>query len=189
MLATLAAQNWGLFILRGVLAILFGIFALVLPGATLAALIFVFAVYAIVDGIVALGAGLGAPGGIRWWIVVGGILALAIGLYTLVNPGVTAIALVYLIGSFAVVRGAAEIATAVQMRKMIENEWLFVLNGAVAILFGLFVLVAPGAGALAVLWLIGYFAIFAGVMFIVLGLRLRSHAKAGAMRADNRAAS
>jgi uncharacterized membrane protein HdeD (DUF308 family) len=91
---------------------------------------------------------------------------------------VTAIALVLLLGSFAVVRGVAEMATAVRLRKMIEGEWLYILSGIVAIAFGLYLLLAPGSGALAVLFVIGYYAIFAGIMQIVIGLRLRSIAKA-----------
>jgi uncharacterized membrane protein HdeD (DUF308 family) len=178
MLTMLAAQNWGLFIVRGVLAIILGVLALVVPGPTLAALILVFAWYALFDGVMAIGAGFGAPGGPRWGIVLGGILAIGIGAYTLFNPGVTAIALVLLIGAWSIVRGVAEIVTVVQLRKMIEGEWLYILSGVVSVLFGAFVVVSPGTGALAVLWLIGYYALFAGVMYLLAGWRLRGVNKA-----------
>ena len=173
MLTTLAAQNWGMFVLRGILALALGVLALAAPAPTLAALIFVFAVYAIVDGILAIAVGVGAPGGPRWLLVIGGILGIAIGAYTAVSPQVTAVALVVLIGAFAFVRGIAEVGTAIWLRNAIESAWAYVLSGIVSIVFGAFLIVAPGDGALAVLYLIGFYALFAGVMYVAVGLRLR----------------
>jgi uncharacterized membrane protein HdeD (DUF308 family) len=173
MLTTLAAQNWGMFVIRGILALALGVLVFVAPGPSLAALIFVFAAYAIVDGILAIVLGVSAPGGPRWLLVLGGILGIAIGVYTYVSPGVTAIALVLLIGSFAIVRGVAEAATSIRLRSTIEHAWLYVLSGVVSIIFGAFLIVYPGDGVLAVLFLIGYYAIFAGVTYLVLGFRLR----------------
>ena len=111
MVTRLAAQNWAMFVFRGVLALALGVLAFAAPGPTLAALIFVFAAYAILDGIVAIVLGFGAPQGPRWLLVVGGILGIAIGAYTAVNPQVTAVALVLLIGAFAIIpwhRGGRE---------------------------------------------------------------------------------
>jgi uncharacterized membrane protein HdeD (DUF308 family) len=90
-----------------------------------------------------------------------------------VSPGVTAIALVLLIGSFAIVRGIGEVATAIRLRSAIDNAWLYVLSGVVSVVFGAFLLVSPGDGVLAVLFLIGYYSLFAGVMYLTLGFRLR----------------
>jgi uncharacterized membrane protein HdeD (DUF308 family) len=177
MISTLVAQNWALFILRGIVALLFGALALIAPGPTLAALIIVFAFYAIVDGVLAIVAGLGAPGQLRWLMVIGGILAVAIGVYTAFNPSVTATALVLLIGAFVLVRGAAEVGTAIAMRSVIPDAWLLVLSGLVAIAFGAYLLVAPGEGALALIYVIGFYAIFAGVMYIATGIRVRDFAK------------
>ena len=109
MFTALAAQNWAMFVLRGVLALALGVLAFAAPGPTLAALIFVFAFYAIFDGILATALGLASPTGPRWLLVVGGIVGIAIGVYTFVSPQVTAVALVLLIGSFAIVRGVAEV--------------------------------------------------------------------------------
>ena len=173
MLTTLAAQNWGMFVFRGILALALGVLALAAPAPTLAALILVFAVYAIVDGILAIAVGVAAPGGPRWLLVIGGILGIAIGAYTAVSPQVTAVALVVLIGAFAFVRGIAEVGTAIWLRNVIESAWLYVLSGVVSIAFGAFLIVAPGDGALAVLYLIGFYALFAGVMYVGIGLRLR----------------
>ena len=173
MFTALAAQNWAMFVLRGVLALALGVLAFAAPGPTLAALIFVFAAYAIIDGVVAVALGFGAPQGPRWLLVVAGILGIAIGAYTFVSPQVTAVALVLLLGSFAIVRGVAEVGTAIQFRDVIQSAWLYVLSGIVSILFGAYLIVAPGDGALAVLFVIGFYALFAGVLYIAMGLQLR----------------
>ena len=173
MLTTLAAQNWGMFVLRGILALALGVLAFAAPVTTLVSLIFVFAAYAVVDGILAIAFGAGAPGGPRWLLVIAGILGILIGVYTVVSPQVTAVALVLLIGSFAIVRGVAEVGTAIWARNLIESAWLYVLSGIVSILFGAYLIVAPGDGAFAVLFVIGFYALFAGVMYVAIGLRLR----------------
>src|SRR5262245_18549245 len=140
MYATLAAQNWGLFIVRGILALVFGTLAFVAPGPTLAALIFVFAFYAIVDGVLAVAVGLGAPGGPRWLLVLGGVLGVGIGIYTGFNPGITATALVILIGAFVLVRGVAEVVAGFSMRAIFSDAWLVVISGIVSIAFGAYLL-------------------------------------------------
>ena len=175
MIAYLAAKDWGLFVLRGALALLLGLLAFVAPGPTLAALILVFAFYAIFDGVLAVAAGLGAPAGPRWLIVVGGIIAIAIGIYTGFNPSVTATALVVLIGAFILVRGVVDVAAGFAMRSLIPDAWVIVLSGIVSIAFGGYLLVSPPSdGALAVIYLVGFYALFAGVMYVVLGFRLRT---------------
>ncbi len=126
----------------------------------------------------AVSAGFGAPGGPRWWVVVGGIVALALGVYTFLNPSITAIALVIVFGIFFLVRGVAEVVTAIQLRSVIEYEWVWILSGIVSAIFGAYLVVQPGNGALALLWLIGYYAILAGILYIVMGFRLRGIAKA-----------
>ena len=173
MLTTLAAQNWGMFVLRGIVALALGVLALAAPAPTLAALILVFAVYAIVDGILAIAVGVAAPTGPSWLLVIAGIVGIAIGAYTLVSPQVTAVALVVLIGAFAFIRGISEVGTAIWLRNLIESPWLYVLSGIVSIAFGAFLIVAPGDGAFAVLFVIGFYALFAGVMYVAIGLRLR----------------
>ena len=177
MLTTLAAQNWGTIVLRGILALALGVLAFAAPAPTLAALIFVFAVYAIADGILAIAFGIAAPSGPSWLLVIAGIVGIAIGVYTLVTPQVTAVALTLLIGTFAFVRGIAEVGTAIWLRNVIESPWLYVLSGIVSIAFGSFLIVAPGDGAFAILFVIGFYALFAGVMYVAIGLRLRGLSK------------
>jgi uncharacterized membrane protein HdeD (DUF308 family) len=169
----LAARNWWVFLLRGVIALIFGLLAFVAPDITLASLILVFGAYAFVDGVFAIGAGFGAPSGIRWWIILAGAAGVVIGVLTLINPGATALALVVFIGAMWIARGAGEVVTAITLRKMIEGEWLYIVSGVVSILVGGYLIFFPGEGALALLWLIGFYAIFAGVMYLFMAWRLR----------------
>ncbi len=177
MVATLAAQSWALFILRGILAFLIGALAFLAPGPTLAALVLVFAVYAIVDGTVAVMVGLGSPRGPRWLLVVGGIVGVAIGIYAAVNPSATAIALTLLVGAFVLVRGATELAAAISTRNAIQDPWLLGLSGVVSIAFGGYLLAAPVEGALTLVYVVGFYALFAGVMYVAAGIRLHGVVK------------
>ncbi len=166
-------RNWWTFVLRGAIAIVLGVLAFVVPGPTLVALIAVFAAYAIVDGVLAIIAGARTDRGPRWWFIIGGIAGIAIGLFTIYSPGTTAIALVLLIGIWSIATGAAQILAAWQLRREIEGELLLVIGGVISIIFGVYLVVAPGPGVLAVLWLIGLYAIFAGVLYVAEGFRHR----------------
>lgn len=172
------ASNSGSFILRGVIAIVLGMLAFFFPGPTLAGLLGVFAAYAIIDGALAIYAGAMTHGSARLLLVLGGLAGLAVGVITILSPGTTALVLVLWIGILAIARGVSELASAITFRNTISNAALFGLSGLVSIVFGVYLVVAPGAGALALLWLIGYFALFAGVMYLAVGFRLRNAAKA-----------
>ena len=161
--------SWGALVLRGVLLIALGIAAILLPGPSLAALVAVFGAFALVDGVLAVVNGLMAPERPRWFVVLAGIAGVGIGVITFFSPGSTAVALVLLIGAWSIVQGIAEIATAWQLRKVIEGEGWLILSGAVSLLFGAYLVVFPGSGALAVLWLIGFYAIYFGVTLLGLG--------------------
>jgi uncharacterized membrane protein HdeD (DUF308 family) len=168
------SRNWWVFILRGVIAIALGILAFVQPQATLIALIAVFAAYALVDGVLAIAAGVAVEGGPRWMLIVGGLIGIAIGVLTINRPDVTAIAIVYLIAVWAIVTGVAEAVAAYSFRAVLENEWLLVLSGIVSVVFGFALIYNPGDGVLAVLWLIGIYAILAGIIYIATGFQLRT---------------
>jgi uncharacterized membrane protein HdeD (DUF308 family) len=90
-------------------------------------------------------------------------------------PGITAILLILFIGAWALVHGIFEIIGAIQLRKEIDNEWLLILGGIISVLFGIGVMLAPGAGAVALIWVIGAYAIVIGVLFVALALRLKKH--------------
>jgi uncharacterized membrane protein HdeD (DUF308 family) len=170
------ARNWGLIALRGVLAVLFGIICIVWPGMALTTLIWLFAIYAVVDGIFSVGAGItGGSMMPRWWLIVVGLAGIVVGLIAAFNPGATALVLLTFIGAWCIVRGVFEIIGAIAVRREIDNEWTLILSGALSVLFGLYVFIFPGAGALAILTVIGIFAIIAGVMMVGFALRLRRH--------------
>jgi uncharacterized membrane protein HdeD (DUF308 family) len=175
------ARNWWLLMLRGVAAIAFGMLAFVWPGPTLAVLVIFFGAFMLVDGVFSLWAAVTGRGETmqRWWLALAGALGVAIGLMTFFWPGVTTLTLILFIGAWSLVRGIFEIVGAIQLRKEIDNEWMLILGGALSVIFGLGVLVLPGAGALALVWLIAIYAIAFGVMMVAFAFRLKQHKPAG----------
>src|SRR5438094_10608492 len=174
-MTTVLLRNWWALALRGVLAILLGVAVVVLPGVTLAALVVLFGAYALVDGVLAMIAGVrAAERHERWWSpVLKGLAGIAAGVVTFVQPALTALALLYLIGGWGIVTGVLEIVVAVHLHRA-HGEWLLVLNGILSVLFGLFVIVWPGTGVLTLLWMVGVYAIVFGVVLLVLAFRLRN---------------
>lgn len=169
------AKNWWLMALRGLVAVIFGVLTIVNPAASLAVLVLFFGAYAMVDGIFAIIAGASAPSGSRrWgWLIAGGILGILVGIATLFMPQVTAFVLTIWIAVWAILVGIAQIASAIRLRKEIEGEFWLILGGAVAVLFGIWALISPLAGAFAITFGIGFFAIIYGVTMIVVAFRLR----------------
>jgi len=170
------AENWWLFLVRGIAAIAFGILAFIWPGITLLSLTLVFAAYALIDGICALWSAIAGRSGElvpRWWLAVVGIAGVLAGLAAFLYPGMTALILLFFIAGWAIVIGVLQIWGAIQLRKEIEGEWLLALNGLLSIGFGFLVMAWPGAGALAIVWIIGWYAILAGCLSIGLAFRLK----------------
>jgi uncharacterized membrane protein HdeD (DUF308 family) len=170
------ARYWGWIALRGVAALIFGLLTLFYPLITLATLVLLFGAYALVDGVFAVGAAVASRRGEphRGWLLIGGIAGIALGILTFAQPHITALILLYFVAWWAIVIGGSQIAAGIRMRKVITGEWLLILAGALSILFGLLLLVRPGAGALAVAVWIGAYATVLGVVLIALALRLRS---------------
>jgi uncharacterized membrane protein HdeD (DUF308 family) len=175
----LYAATWWSMILRGIAAIAFGILAFLWPGITLTALVFLWGAYALVDGVVAIAAGVKSHGEYkRWWLLLlEGLLSIVAGILAFALPGITALLLLVLIAVWAIVTGFFEIAAAIQLRKQIRGEWFLVLAGVCSILFGVLMLVNPFAGALAVVWLIGAYAVVFGALLVALGVRLHGLVK------------
>jgi uncharacterized membrane protein HdeD (DUF308 family) len=173
--AEVLARNWWAIALRGVAGVIFGIVALAMPVATLAALVILFGAYALADGIFHIVAAVSGRTGKRpWWaLLLAGLVSIGAGLVTFFLPGLTALALAYVIGAWAIVTGVLQIVAAVRLRKAITNEWWLGLSGALAIVFGVLMLAAPGAGALAMVLWIGAYAVAYGIALILLGARLR----------------
>ena len=176
---TSISRNWWLVALRGALAVVFGIAAFVWPGITFSVLVLLFGAYAFIDGLVVLGFGLLAAGDHeQWWpLVLGGIVGIAVGVLTFMQPAAMALALVFVIGAWAIVTGLLEIVAAIRLRDVITGEWLMGFSGLLSIVFGVLVLAQPGSGALALVFLFGFYAILAGISQIGLGWRLRGLAE------------
>ena len=174
-LAGLVSRYWWVIALRGAVAILFGVLAFAWPGVTLSALVLLFGAYAVVDGVAAIIVGIKDYGEReRWWAtLLGGLVSLAAGIVTFMMPGLTALTLLTLIAIWAVMRGIFEIVAAIRLRKEIKGEWLMALAGVLSIAFGLYMLAFPGAGAVAVVWWIGAYAVAIGLMLVMLGFRAR----------------
>jgi uncharacterized membrane protein HdeD (DUF308 family) len=172
------ARNWWALLIRGIAALVFGLLAFAWPGATIFAIIVLFGAYALVDGIFAIVAAVrAAQAHERWWpFVLEGIVGLAIGIVTFVEPHVTAFALYITIAAWAFLTGILEIAAAVQLRKQLANELWLILGGIASILFGVLMIWFPLIGALTVVYIIGAYAVLFGIIMIAFSLRLRKHA-------------
>jgi len=169
-------RNWWLLLVRGIVSVIFGVLAFVWPGITLLALTLLYGAYAFLDGALCLTAavtGSSDKSTSTGWLLFVGILGVAVGVLTFAWPGLSAFTLVTLIGAWALMIGIFEIVGAIRLRKEIEDEWLLILSGAISVLFGLAILLSPGAGALALVWAIGAYAIAAGVLMAGFALRLR----------------
>jgi uncharacterized membrane protein HdeD (DUF308 family) len=170
------AKRWWLILLRGVVAIVFGILAFAWPGLTLLTLVLLYGAFAFADGLIALATAVTGRGSApTWWLVPVGILGIAAGILSFMFPGMTALILILLIGAWAIAHGIIEIAAAMQLRKEIRNDWLLVLAGVLSVAFGFLVIAVPGAGALGLVWAIGAYSILFGILLVGFSLQVRRH--------------
>lgn len=170
-------RYWWVLVLRGVFAGAFAAMAFVWPGITLAVLVLMFGVWLLVDGIFSAVHALRSDR--RRQHLLYAAVSIAAGLGTLFFPGVSTLALLYVIAFWAIFKGVVEVWLAIRLRREIEGEWLLGLAGLLSILFGVLLLMLPVTGALAVVWIIGVYALVFGVCLVVLGMRLRSHHPVG----------
>lgn len=170
------ARNWWSLVIRGLVAVAFGTATFAWPGITVAALVILFGAYALLDGVVSIvGAWKAARAHERWGaLIFEGIAGIITAAITAIFPGLTALALVYLIAAWALVTGALEIVAAMRLRQYIAHELLLALSGVASLLFGILAILLPLAGALAIAIGIGIYALVFGVLLIGLGFRLRS---------------
>jgi uncharacterized membrane protein HdeD (DUF308 family) len=170
------AGSWWTLAIRGLFALLFGILAVLWPGLTLVALVALFAAYAIIGGVVSLVAAIKSRESDKgWWLVMLlGLVSIGAGAIAVFAPGLTALALVLLMGANAFITGIFDIAVAIRLRKVLEREWMLVLSGIVSIVFGVLVMAFPGAGALAMVWLISFYAVLTGILLLAVAFKLRS---------------
>jgi uncharacterized membrane protein HdeD (DUF308 family) len=176
MMGQMAVGDWRWIALRAVAAFIFGILALVLPGLTLATLVLIFGAFALVDGVFSLvhaftrgrGAGSGAV-----WMGLLGLAGIGAGIVTFFWPGITALALLYVIAAWALVTGAFELAAAIAFRKVLTREWLLIVDAVLSFILAGILVVAPVTGALAITWAIGFYALFSSGVLAAQAWRLR----------------
>ena len=169
-------KHWWQIALRGFLALIFGILVLAWPGVALAILAIIFGAYVFVDGIFTLVAAVNykAGAGRRTWLFIRGIAGIVVGLITFFWPAITALALVIIIAAWALVTGVMELIFAFKANQDSAIRWMFAISGILSLILGILLLARPIFGALVIVWVIGAYAVLAGILLIILGFRLRS---------------
>lgn len=175
MMLDLVARNWWLYLIRGIVSILFGITALIWPSLTLITLVWLFGIYVIVDGAAAIWSGFSNRNRHdRWWTeVLIGLAGIVAGLLVVALPGLSAIALIYFIATWMVIIGALLIVFAIRMRREIATEWFLGLSGLLAVILGILFMIFPGSGALGLVFWIGSYAILSGILLAAFAFRVR----------------
>jgi uncharacterized membrane protein HdeD (DUF308 family) len=173
MLHSLSA-NWWALALRGFAALVFGLLTFFVPGITLVTLVLLFGAYSLVDGVFNFIAFFRVASH-HWALLIEGAAGIIAGILTFAWPAITTIVLLYLIAFWAIFTGIFEIIAGIRLRKAIANEWLLLVVGVLSCLFGLLILFAPGAGALALVLWIGAYALVFGIFLLALAFRLRGH--------------
>jgi uncharacterized membrane protein HdeD (DUF308 family) len=169
-------KNWWVIALRGVLAIAFGLVALVMPGATMLSLVLIFAAYACVDGVLAIISAMRAASAHERWgyLVLEGLVDIAAGVMAIMWPGISVLAFVFVVAFWAIFTGCLEVAAAIRLNFM-DGRWWLAFGGVVSVLYGLLLFAAPLAGAVVLTWWLGAYAIVFGVSLVVLAFKLRGH--------------
>jgi uncharacterized membrane protein HdeD (DUF308 family) len=162
-------------VLRGIVAILFGAMAFAWPGVTLATLVVLFGIYALLDGIFSLASAFGGQRARedRWLLALEGVIGLWAGVVTLRAPAITAMVLVFLISIWAMATGFLRIFAAIRLRKEISGEIWLALSGVLSVLFALVLMFRPVAGSLGMVWVIAAYALMIGIILVILGFELR----------------
>jgi len=172
------ADNWWLLLLRGLAAVAFGVVAFLWPGLTLITLTWLWGAYALSDGVIAIWAAFNASGGEagpRWWLGLGGVTSILAGVLAFWYTGMTTLVLLMFIAVWAIIIGAIQIWGAMSLRAVLQHEWLLILNGALSIALGVILMLQPGTGALAFVWMIAWYAIVFGCLYIGFAFRLKQY--------------
>jgi uncharacterized membrane protein HdeD (DUF308 family) len=169
-------RSWGSLVFRGILAILFGVLAFARPGVSLAVLLAFFGAFVLLEGILAIvGAVRAARANVgQWWaLLLEGIFGIAIAVITFIAPAATAIGLLYYAAAWALITGVMEIAAGFHLSKHVKGSWTLALAGVASVIFGILLMVYPGAGILTMVWIFGAYAIVLGVLLVSAGFKLR----------------
>lgn len=169
-------DNWWFTLIRGIAAIAFGVMTFVWPGITILSLTILWGAFALVDGVMAIATAYSstkAESSSRWWMALAGVVGVLAGVLTFVAPLGTSLGLLFFLGAWLIIAGVLQIVGAIRLREVIDNEWTLGLVGLLSLLLGLSLFISPGAGLVSVAWLIGSFAIVAGISYIGLSMRLK----------------
>jgi uncharacterized membrane protein HdeD (DUF308 family) len=167
-------RNWWVVVVYGVIGILFGVYTLVWPGASIIALTWTFGAMSLAEGVVSVVALFDKRVSIsRGWLLAYAVISILFGLFAIARPLAVADALLWLLAVWLIVAGVYRIVFAIRVRKQIPNEWMLILSGALAVLLGLLFVIFPWAGLTAVAFWIGTLALIYGVLQVAVGLRLR----------------
>jgi uncharacterized membrane protein HdeD (DUF308 family) len=174
-MCALLAQNWWAVALRGVFAVLFGLIALFVPGATILSLVLFFSAYMLVDGIFGIVAAVrAARRGERWGLLIlEGVLNIAVGAIAFLMPGLTVVAFVLLLAAWSLVSGGLMLGAAFRLSRY-HGRWWLALGGIVSVVFGILLAIAPIIGAVVLTWWLAAYALMFGIALLVLAFKLRA---------------
>ena len=167
------SRNWWTMVLRGLLAFGVGILAWSRPEIFWASLVLVFAIYAVVDGLFAIGAAIKGETRDRVLHLLEGVLGIVVGLIVVLFPDQAGAAIVLVIGLWAVATGIVEIVSAIRLRQEIADEWLLGFGGVLSVILGGILIGRPQFGQVATTYVLGTYGLLFGIVLFVLGLRLR----------------
>ncbi|UCD98600.1 MAG: DUF308 domain-containing protein [Chloroflexota bacterium] len=178
-MAEFLEKTWWIALLRGLIAILFGIFALVNPEGAGSLLVLVFGIFLVVDGLVNLiGSILYYRVAVDWWVyLVIGMLEIGVALITFMRPEITGTILAILVGLWALFKGLIELMAGIALRDEVEGEWILILTGVLTLVFGVFALLLPFTESVAAIWMLGLYAFLNGTLWVVIGFEARSLSK------------
>lgn len=175
-LATILSRTWWVILLRGLTAIVFGILSWLLPEISLTTLVLLFGAYALADGALGIWVAItGRKENEDWWVLLlWAFIGVGIGVVTFLAPDVTTLAILFYIAAWALATGVLQIAVGIHLRKAITGEWRLILAGLASVVFSVLLMAQPGAGALALLWLIATYAIIFGILLVILAFEVRA---------------
>lgn len=169
------ADEWWLILIRGIVGVLFGFTLFFMPGASILVLVILFAALLLVDGVAGVFMGFKARASYDgWWVLlVGGLCGVVAGVLAFIYPSITALILTVLVGLWSLSIGIVQIYAGIKLRKEIENEWLIILSGVLSLLVGLFLVANPIAGAVMLVWVAAFMALFYGIFLILASFKFK----------------
>ncbi|MCE5217097.1 HdeD family acid-resistance protein [bacterium] len=174
-LAAVLCRNWWVLLLRGLVAIAFGVLAWLQPGISLAALVLLFGAYALADGLLSIAIALaGRRQDDNWWLLlIEGLLGVLVGILAFAAPAAMGLAILFCIAAWAILTGFLKVVVAIALRKETTGEWRLIVAGVVSVLFGAILMAQPSASAIALLWVIALYAVLFGLLLVLLAFKVR----------------